>query len=45
MKELIFAILKVAAVIAVIFAGIYFRSWQCSEMFPHANQTACLFWR
>lgn len=45
MKQLLMAILKIAALVAVIVAGVYFKSWQCGELFPHANQTACLFWK
>lgn len=45
MKDVLIAVLKVAALVAVIFAGVYFKSWQCEELFPNANQTACLFWR
>lgn len=45
MKDVLFAVLKVAALVAVIVAGIYIKSWQCDELFPHASTTACLFWR
>ena len=45
MRDFLFASLKVAALIAVIAAGIYVKAWQCDELFPHASTTACLFWR
>lgn len=45
MKDVLLAMLKVVALVAVIIAGIYIKSWQCEELFPHANTTACLFWR
>jgi hypothetical protein len=27
------------------FGGLYFKAWQCSEMFPNSSLVACLFWK
>lgn len=39
------SLLAYLAIVAAIFGGIYIKSWQCQELFPHANQLACLFWK
>ena len=39
------SLLTFVAVVVGIFAGTFIKSWQCGELFPHANQLACLFWK
>jgi len=38
-------IVTVVIFTAIIFASVKFKMWQCEEMFPNANLTACLFWK
>lgn len=30
--------------IAIVLVSLYFKSWQCAEMFPNANRWACIMW-
>ena len=41
MNRIVVAILLVA----IVFASIRFKMWQCEEMFPNSSLTACLFWK
>lgn len=34
-----------AIVLGAILLGVYVKSWQCEEMFPHADRMACIFWK
>lgn len=35
----------IAVVVVAFIVNIYFRSWQCAEMFPDANRLACVLWK
>ena len=43
-KDVLTLIIFGAAVFAVLAVAVKFKAWQCEEMFPNANLTACIFW-